>query len=573
MRTKVAIWTAVTALGALALATASAGAVRPMSYEPVTAERLINAAQDGSDWLMYHRTYNGWNYSPLTQINRDNVKKLVPVWTLSTGKTDGHEAPPIVNNGIMFVAGPYNTLKVLDATNGDVLWSYERQLPQDVYSIVCCDVVNRGVALYGDKVYMGTLDAHLLAFDAKTGKIVWDTTVIDYKQGYSITVAPLAVNGLIIVGVSGGEYGIRGFIDAYDAETGKQIWRTYVTPAPNEPGGDTWPGETYKTGGGGTWITGHYDPELDLLYWGVGQPGPWMGDTHPGDNLYTSSVIAMDPYTGEIKHHFQFTPNDSWDYDGNTDSLLIDLEIDGKQVKALYNANRNGWAYLLDRTDLSFIRGEPFVYQNVFKGLDPKTGRPIVNEDLKPATGKMVYNVCPYLAGGRNWYTMAYNPELGLAYVPSNNWCMDIGGEEVTYEVGKRYVGAKTAGPYMAPGYDYIGELQAIDVKTGKQVWSFKTKPSFQGSPLATAGGLVFVGTVDRYFRALDAKTGEVLWQFRTNSGIHAVPSTFEVNGKQYIAVQSGIKAGEARRQQPFFPEVTENAPMGGAIWVFALSE
>src|SRR5438874_3023614 len=373
----------------IAFAQAPAGPPPPMpavlqKYQPVTADRLKNP-EDGN-WLMIRRTYDGWGYSPLRQITADNVKNLRLVWTFATGEPKVHEAAPIVNNGVMFVSTPNNQVIAIDAKSGNVLWRYRRPRPTGA-SVP--HETNRGVALYGDRVYWAAGEAVLVALDAKTGKEVWTTTVADNKSGYYISLAPLVANGKVMVGASGGEYGIRGFVAAFDVETGKEQWRTYTIPAPGEPGSETWPkGDQWKTGGGSVWVTGNYDPATNLAFWGVGNGGPWMGDQRPGDNLYTASTIATDVTTGAIKGHFQYQPNDSWDWDEVSPPILVDYQRNGRTIKGLIDVARDGYLWFLQRSDsrIRFLEGKPFVYQNVFKRLDPETGRPEVDPDHKPGT-------------------------------------------------------------------------------------------------------------------------------------------------------------------------------------------
>jgi alcohol dehydrogenase (cytochrome c) len=575
---------------ALALTAASAVAQKPLppapqpetpapvpqilqNYQPVTAERLTRP--DDGDWLQYRRTYDGWGYSPLSQITAANVQHLKPVWTLQTGVVEGHEAPPIVNNGVMFVATPGNQVMAIDAKSGNLLWRYKRPIPEDMLLL---HPTSRGVGLWGDRVYFAAADAVLVALDARTGKEVWKAPVEDYTKGYYMTAAPLVVDGKVMVGISGGELGVRGFVAAFDAASGKFLWKAYTIPAPAQPGSETWPkGDQWKTGGGSTWVTGTYDPETRLVFWGAGNGGPWMGDERPGDNYYTASTLALDVNTGQIKGFHQYHPNDSWDWDEVTPPLLIDFQHDGRTVKGLIHAARDGYLWWLERTadKINFIAGKPFVKQNVFTSLDPQTGRPEVDPARQPATGKKA-DFCPSLWGGVDWPAIAYSPQTRLLYIPANeNLCGTSIGTKVEYKSGELYTGATTT-LYIAPGADHIGELQAWNVDTGQKVWAHNFANSQTWGPvLATAGGLVFSGgTNDRYFRAFDAKTGRVLWEFRTGSGITAVPASFQVDGKQYIAVQSGWGVDAARMQARLnlvrphqFPEV----PQGGAIWVFAL--
>jgi alcohol dehydrogenase (cytochrome c) len=544
------------------------------NYKPVTGERLRNP--DAADWLMVRRTWDGWGYSPLDQITPANVTRLQPAWVVSTGVTNGHEAPPIVNNGVMFVATPGNQVIALDAKTGAQLWRYKRPLAEDV---VLLHGTSRGVALFGNKVFFAAAEAVLVALDAATGREVWTAAVEDNRKGYYMSVAPLVANGKVMVGASGGEMGVRGFVAAYDVETGKQAWKTFTVPAPGEPGSETWPkGEQWKTGGGSVWVTGAYDPATNLAFWGTGNGGPWMGDQRPGDNLYTSSTIALDATTGAIKGHFQYHPNDSWDWDEVSPPILVDYTRAGKTVKGLIDVARDGYLWFLERSagPIAFVDGTPYVKQNVFRGLNPKTGRPDVDPARQPGTGREA-EFCPSHWGGKNWPPIAFSPKTRMIYIPANeNLCGRIVGRPVTYTAGRGYTGA-TSVLLVAPGADHIGEVQAWNVDTGKRVWTHTFPSSTNWGPmLATGGGLVFSGgTQDRLFRAFDASTGKLLWEFPTNSGIVGQPSSFMVDGRQYIAVQSGwgidakTMQGRLNRIAPGdFPDV----PEGGAIWVFAVS-
>ena len=546
------------------------------NYSPVTAERLKKPA-DG-DWLMIRGTYNGWGYSPLNQINATNVSKLRLVWSTITGESRVHEAAPLVNNGAMFISTPNGQVIALDAKTGDILWRYRKPRPQG--AIVLHDV-NRGVALYGDKVYYAAGEADLVALDVKTGLPVWTTTVADNKAAYYITLAPLIADGKVMVGASGGETGIRGFVAAFDPETGKELWRTYTIPAPGEPGSETWPkGDQWQHGGGSIWVTGNYDPDTNTAYWGTGNGGPWMGDKRPGDDLYTSSTIALDVATGAIKGHFQYAPNESWDWDEVSPPILVDFQRNGRTVKGLIDAARDGYLWFLDRGNggaIKFVEGKPFVYQNVFRSLAPVTGRPDVDPAHKPGTGKRA-EFCPGTAGGKNWPPIAYSPQTRMIYVPANdNVCGGIiGQEDFTYVAGRGYAGVSLGGPLVPPpATDHFGEVQAWNVDTGKKVWThnFEKSPNW-GGMLATAGGLVISGgTNDRKVRAFDAKDGKVLWEFPTSSGIEAPVTTFLVDGKQYIAVLSGW-GGDANGMNGTIQRTVtgvRSVPEGGSVWVFAL--
>lgn len=552
------------------LATAQSG-----DYTPVTAERLRNP--EPHNWLMYRRTYNGWGYSPLDQINRDNVGRLTPVWTFSTGVLEGHEAPPVVNDGRMFVTTPQNQVFALDAATGDLLWRYQPELPFELFQL---HPTNRGVALYGDRVYIGTVDARVIALDARTGDVLWEQAVQEWSNGYYITLAPLVADGKVMVGVSGGELGIRGFVVALNADTGEEAWKTYTIPAPDEPGGDTWPGDTWQRGGASVWATATYDPDLNQTYWGVGNPGPWLGDQRPGDNLYTNSVLALDATTGEVVGHHQYHWNGSWDWDEIDPPLVIDIERAGRMRRALIHPGRNGYLWTLERgpNGIGFIEAQPFVYQNAFTSIDPETGRPSYDPAHTPRTGEVI-SFCPSLSGGKNWPPAAFNPQTRLLYIPANeNLCSEFTSIEYEYDPPRPYMGARGR-LFIREGAEDepIGELQAWNVDTGERIWTREMPSQLWGPVLTTGGGLIFMGgTTDRYFRAFDAETSDELWSIRTNSGVVGVPTTFAVDGRQYVAVQSGFGV-DAQRMQTGLDRFRGSAPTlvphGGVIWVFALSE
>jgi alcohol dehydrogenase (cytochrome c) len=543
-------------------------------YQPVTADRLKNP--EDSNWLMVRRTYDGWGYSPLDQITPANVNRLRPVWVFSTGEARVHESPPIVNNGAMFVTTPNGQVIAIDAKSGTLLWRYRRPRPPGA---LVPHETNRGVALYGDKVFYGAGEAALVALDARTGRELWATTVADNKSAYYVTLAPLVADGKAMVGASGGEFGIRGFVAAFDPETGKELWRTYTIPAPDEPGGDTWPkGEQWKTGGAPVWVTGNYDPETNLAFWGTGNGSPTIGDQRPGDNLYTTSAVALDVATGAIKGHFQYHPNDSWDWDEVSPPILVDYRRGGRTVKGLIDVARDGYLWFLERSagPIRFVEGKPYVYQNVFRSLDPRTGRPDIDPARKPGTGKQA-EYCPNAHGGKNWPPIAFSPKTRMIYVPANNnLCGSSAGVEAVYTPGRAYVGVRGFGAFAAPGADHFGEVQAWNVDTGERVWThhYSKSPNW-GSMLVTGGGLVFTGgTSDRKFHAFDATTGKLLWEFPTNSGIVAPPTSFTVEGKQYVAVESGW-GGDSRGMQAalnrIFPGEYPEVPEGGAVWMFAV--
>jgi alcohol dehydrogenase (cytochrome c) len=542
-------------------------------YAPVTAERLRKP--EDQNWLLFRRTYDGWGYSPLAQITPANIGRLQLVWSLATGQVEGHQAPPIVNNGVMFVATPGNQLIAIEAKTGNVLWRYKRPIPEDLLTL---HPTNRGVGLFGDKIYFASADAVLAALDARTGKEVWTAKVAEYRNGYYMSLMPLVADGKVMLGTSGGELGVRGFVAAYDADTGKEVWRTYTVPEPGQPGSETWPkGDQWKTGGGSIWVPGTYDAETNIAYWGTGNGGPWMGDQRPGDNLYTSSVLALDVKTGAIKGHFQYHQNDSWDWDEVSPPILVDYRRGDRTVKGLVDVARDGYLWQLERSadKIGFVAAQAFVNHNVFKGVEPGTGRPIVDPAHKPGTGKTVA-FCPSLWGGKDWPPAAFSPKTRLLYIPANeNLCTELTAEVPKYVPGERYTGTTKSVLLMVAGADHIGELQAWDLDGGKRAWTTKLPSQNWGPVLATGSDLLFAGgTNDRMFRAFDAKTGAILWQYPTLSGVNGVPVSFEVDGTQYVAVQSGWGVDAARMQRGLdllFPGKYSDVPQGGAVYVFAV--
>jgi alcohol dehydrogenase (cytochrome c) len=546
------------------------------TYRPVTDQRLTEP--EAENWLQTRGNYQGWSYSPLEQINVHNVKRLTPAWAFSTGVDSGHQAPLIVNNGLMFVATPYAQVIALEAKTGKLMWRYKRELPEGFSAL---HNTSRGVALHGDKVYVAALDCVLVALDATTGKVAWEQKVEDWRTGYYMTLAPLAAKGKIMVGVSGGEFGVRGFVQAFDAQNGRPLWKTHTIPAPGEPGHETWTGDTWKKGGGSVWLTGTYDPTLNLTYWGTGNAAPWFGDQRPGDNLFTSSTVAIDPDTGKLKAHFQYHWNDSWDWDEPDAPLVVDYTKNGRAIKGLIHPARNGYLYFLERSadKISFVSATPYVKQNVFKSIDPRTGRPEYNPERVPGTGKRA-DFCPSLWGGKDWPFAAYNPKSRMLYIPANdNHCGYMEGKVQPYVAGKWWTGVDIPdiGFAVDKNAKHFGEVQAWDINAGKRVWSHLFPDSMNwGTVLTTGGGLVFGGgTNDRYFRAFDATTGEVLWQFRTNSGVIAPPVSFAVDGVQYIGVASGWGVDPAF-QQGLLGDLLgwqKDVPQGGVVWVFAIAQ
>lgn len=531
-------------------------------------------------------------YSPLDILNKDNVKNLVPAWAFSLGgeKQRGQETQPLIHEGVMYITGSYSRLYAIDAMTGKELWQYDARLPEGI--LPCCDVINRGAALYGDLVIFGTLDARIVALNKDTGDVVWRDKIADYKAGYSYTAAPMIVNGLVITGNSGGEFGIVGEVQARDAMTGDMVWtRPVIEGHMGTLNGEestmtgtlnaSWPGDMWKTGGGATWLGGSYDARTDTIIFGTGNPAPWnswlrdagQNNDGSGDNLYAASRIGIDPATGDLKWHFQTTPREGWDYDGVNEVVSYDNR-EGEQ--RLATADRNGFFYVLDAADGGFVRGVPFVKDISWaEGLD-ENGRPIFVEDNRPgdpaaaADGKKgdVIFASPSFLGGKNWMPMAFSQRTGNFYVPSNEWGMDIWNEPITYKKGAAYLGA---GFTIKPNYeDHIGSLKAIDPDSGELVWEFKNDAPLWGGVMTTAGGLVFTGTPEGRFIAFDDETGEELWSFQTGSGIVGQPITWDMDGEQYVSVISGwggavpLWGGEVAKKVNYLNQ-------GGLLWTFKL--
>jgi alcohol dehydrogenase (cytochrome c) len=531
---------------------------------PVTTDDLLKAAGNSTDWLIYGRTYDNQRFSPLAQITPGNAGQLRPVFAYSVGSLDGLEATPIVREGVLYFSAAYAQVHAVDARNGRRIWRYAPSVPEGLGTVLCCGPINRGLAIKGDLIHVLTLDARLIALNRADGSVAWEQTIGDWKAGVTATGAPLVVKDHVIVGVAGAEYGVRGYLRSYHAKSGELEWNTFTVPGPGEPGNDTWPGDTWQRGGGTTWQPGSYDPELNLLYWGTGNPGPWASDIRKGDNKWTCSVLAINPDTGKIVWAFQYTPNDGWDYDGNNAPVLADLTIGGKKVKTALQSNRNGFFYALNRENGQFLFAVPTVDGiNWATGLDPKTGRPMVNEAKRPLTdAKPVEPIVPGLEGGTNWFPMAYNPDLGYMFVPTNQWAMKLTAhvpEEIVYEPGKVYMGVDYQMYRQGP---LIGHLKAFDVANKKWVWDHASSLPLFAGVLATKSGLVFTGDQLGFFMALEAKSGKVLWRFQTGSAINASPVTYQVDGKQRVAILSGL-GGD--------PSFYFSNPKGGMLWVFGL--
>jgi alcohol dehydrogenase (cytochrome c) len=495
--------------------------------------RLLSAAGQPENWLTYSGSYSGHRYSPLKQIDVGNANELAARWIFQPGIAGKFETTPLVVDGVMYVTGPENHVWALDARTGRAIWHYQRPLPEKLR--LCCGNVNRGVAVLGDRLFLGTLDSHVVALDARTGHVLWDVETADYKAGYSLTVAPLAVKDKIIVGVAGGEIGVRGFIDAYDARSGARVWRFYTIPGPGEPGHDTWKGDSWKTGGASVWVTGTFDAELNLTYWGIGNPGPdFYGRDRDGDNLYTDSVVALDVDRGTLKWHFQYTPHDVHDWDSTQVPVLIDLSWQGRPRKALVQANRNGFFYALDRTSGEFLFGKPFARVSWASGIAPN-GRPQVVAGSDPTPEGT--DVCPGVSGATNFMSPSFSEQTGLMYVAVREQCDKLFSGPQIFRPGAFFVGSGgTAVPEEKPW----GALKAIDPQTGASKWEFRYYSAPWGGALSTAGGLVFSGDMEGYVMAFDAGSGKLVWKVLTGGSVLSSPMAYAVDGRQYVAVAAG---------------------------------
>jgi alcohol dehydrogenase (cytochrome c) len=525
-----------TSFGVARVLMATAGAIAAFILLPaqssaqVTAERLLNSSKEPQNWLMYSGDYAGHRYSALDQINTSNAGSLAPKWVYQTMAGGKLEGTPLVVDGILYGTGQDDRVFALDARSGRPIWQYQQALPVDIRP--CCGRVNRGVAILGDKVFVATLDAHVVALDSKTGNVVWEVNTAEHAKGYSFTLAPLVIKNLVIVGVSGGEYGIRGFIDAYDAATGARKWRFNTIPGPGEPGHETWEGESWKIGGAPAWITGTYDPATNTTFWTTGNPSPSnRGEGRAGDNLYSNSLLALDPDTGKLKWHFQFTQHDEHDYDATQVPVMID---DGDR-KLIAQANRNGFFYVIDRTNGKLISATSYAKVTWSTSKDA-IGRPVGDKNASPTLEGN--RVCPGAAGATNWMSPTYDPQTKLFYVTAREQCDIFATAPQPYDAGHAYYGSA-----YFPNDDaqpFWGALRALDATTGKLKWEWKhTSPTWAGV-LSTAGGLVFTGDAEGNVIALDAASGKALWHFQCGSSVYASPMTFSVDGKQYVTVAAG---------------------------------
>jgi PQQ-dependent dehydrogenase (methanol/ethanol family) len=537
--------TVVALAGSVAAAACSSGSTPSSSSAPAASAPA--AAGTDKDWAMVNKNASGTRYSDLAQITTANVKDLKVAWTFSTGVLRGHEGEPLVVGGTMYVHTPFpNHVYALDLTKegAPVKWKYSPRQDPAVIPIACCDTVNRGLAFSNGKIFLNQLDTNTVALDAATGKELWKVKQGDYKQGQTITSAPMVIKDKVISGISGGEFGVRGFVTANDVNSGKQVWRMYSTGPEAEvgfPGSvETWKGDEWKRGGGTTWGWYSYDPELDLFYYGTGNPGSWNPDQRPGDNKYSMTIFARNPDTGKAAWAYQKTPHDAWDYDGINENVLADLNMGGQTRKVLVNFDRNGFAYVLDRKTGELLKADPFVAVNWASSIDLKTGRPVEVPEKRTSSTKNTKDICPSAMGGKNQQPVSFSPRTNLFYVPSNNLCMDYEGVEVKYQAGQPYVGAIVLSK-AGPG-GHRGEFLAWDPVAGKKVWGIKEPFSAWGGALSTGGDVVFYGTMEGWLKAVDAKSGNVLWKFKTPSGIIGNPMTYQgPDGKQYVAVLSGI--------------------------------
>ncbi|MBR0758097.1 PQQ-dependent dehydrogenase, methanol/ethanol family [Bradyrhizobium jicamae] len=542
-------------------------------------ESVTKAAADPNGWAIAGHDYGNTRFSPLKQITSENANKLQLVYSLSLASLRSNEASPVVIGDTLYVSTSWGPKYVyaVDAATGARKWTYQPDIPDDVLQYACCDVNSRGVSYADGKIFVGRLDGKLTALDAKTGKEVWTSTVVDYKQGSVITSPPLVVRDKVITGFGGGEYGVRGALLAFNLNDGKLLWQTYTVPAPGEPGSETWKGDTGLHGGGAAWLVGSYDAKSDTVYWGTSNPGPWntavrsTGDGNFGKltNLYTASTLAIDPNTGKIKWHIQGTPADAWDYDGVNELLLADLKIKGAETPVLMKADRNGFFFVANRETGKMISAEKYVYSNWAKKWDITTMRAEEDPDKRPGPGHPAKDICPNLIGGKNWQPMSFNPGTGLVYIPTNNVCMDWSVSDVNYKRGVFYLGAEFP-TKEGPG-GFLGELVAWDPIANKKVWGIKEDLPFNGGTLTTAGNLVFSGNLHGDFRAIDAKNGKVVWSKNLGSGIGAGPVTYSVGGKQYVAIVVGRTAALPAFLGDIGKKMVAAAPEGGSLFVFAL--
>ena len=553
---------------------------------PVAVGVLLGLASSAGaqNWPVYGGDSGNTRFSKSTQINASNVHKLKVDWVLQLGSLRSQESTPILVGDTLYVTssfGPKNLFAV-NAKTGAVKWRYSPEMPKGIDQFACCDVNNRGVAYADGKIFVGRLDANVVALDAATGKELWKTAVVDYTQGSVITSPPTLVKNLVITGYAGGEYGARGSLVALDQTTGKEVWRTYTVPGTGEKGSETWKGDSGKFGGGAAWFIGSYDPKLNLVYYGTSNPSPWSASVRGNDtsevgqytNLYTASVLALNADTGKITWHYQFTPHDAWDYDGVNELVFADLPVEGKKTPVLMQANRNGFFYVLERANGKLVSAKPFIEGvNWATGIDLKTGTPIetAGNVKRPGMGRKAANICPNLIGGKNWMPMSYDEQTGLVYIPTMNLCMDLEGIQADYKRGAFYLGVNFDLGKVGPG-GHMGGLKAWNPVTQKEAWFNKDELPYSGGTMSTAGGVVFQGDIKGWFKAVDAKTGKLLWKFNAGSGITAAPMTYTLDGKQYIAVVSGRTLSIPAFFGAIGEKMVDASPEGGALYVFSLN-
>jgi len=535
-----------------------------------TLDELRNDGKNTDNVLTYGMGYHLNRYSALNLINKTTVKRLVPVWNLSLDNRWGEQAQPLVYNGVMYVTNARWTVAI-DVATGQQIWRTEVDWLPETPRVVCCGVSNKGPALYNGKVFRTTLDAYVVALDQKTGKQLWKSKAADWTEGYSMTMAPLVANGVLLTGISGAEFGIRGFIDGWDPDTGRHLWRRYTTAAPGEPGGDTWPpNDSYKNGGASTWITGSYDPDLDLVYWGTGNAGPWNPEPRGKlDNLYVASILAVRPKTGQIVWHYQATPNDPYDWDACWELILGDLKVDGQNRKVVMQLNRNGFLYVIDRANGKLLSAKPFEKVSWATHVDMTTGRPVESEQGQKVRAYEWIEKWPGTRGAKNWAHAAFNPNTGLLYANTMHAARMYRLLPVEpFKAGQRYMFMEAKDPENRPADLPWGHFQAIDPMTAQPRWQMPLADFPHWSAvLATGGGLLFTGKMTGEFIAVDAETGKTLWQFKTGSGVNSQPITWTRNGKQYVTVLSGLGGlGEIVNRQKL-----GNVPQGGSVWTFAL--
>ena len=553
---------------------------------PVAVGVLLGLASSAGaqNWPVYGGDSGNTRFSKSTQINASNVNKLKVDWVLQLGSLRSQESTPILVGDTLYVTssfGPKNLFAV-NAKTGAVKWRYSPEVPKGIDQFACCDVDNRGVAYADGKIFVGRLDANVVALDAATGKELWKTAVVDYTQGSVITSPPTLVKNLVITGYAGGEYGARGSLVALDQTTGKEVWRTYTVPGTGEKGSETWKGDSGKFGGGAAWFIGSYDPKLNLVYYGTSNPSPWSASVRGNDtsevgqysNLYTASVLALNADTGKITWHYQFTPHDAWDYDGVNELVFADLPVEGKKTPVLMQANRNGFFYVLERANGKLVSAKPYVDGvNWATGIDLKTGTPIetAGNVKRPGMGRKAANICPNLIGGKNWMPMSYDEQTGLVYIPTMNLCMDLEGIQADYKRGAFYLGVNFDLGKVGPG-GHMGGLKAWNPVTQKEAWFNKDELPYSGGTMSTAGGVVFQGDIKGWFKAVDAKTGKLLWKFNAGSGITAAPMTYTLDGKQYVAVVSGRTLSIPAFFGAIGEKMVDASPEGGALYVFSLN-